>query len=82
MPKLLLDMGQAVLWALVSAVAMGLSMGLVIKIFDMLTPGIDEMEELRKGNIAVAIVLGAVILAFGIVMGLTLHAPATGGSAP
>jgi len=75
-------MGQAVLWALVSAVAMGLSMGLVIKIFDMLTPGIDEMEELRKGNIAVAIVLGAVILAFGIVMGLTLHAPPTTGGTP
>lgn len=73
-------MGQAILWSLVSAVSMGLSMGLVIKIFDMLTPGIDEMEELRKGNIAVAIVLGAVILAFGIVMGLTLHAPASGGT--
>ena len=36
----------------------------------------------RTSEATVAIVLGAVILAFGIVMGLTLHAPATGGTAP
>ena len=33
-----------------------------IKLFDRLTPEIDEFKELRKGNLAVAIVLGAIIL--------------------
>ena len=71
-------MGTVILWSLAAAVGMGLSMGIVIRVFDMLTPGLDEMAELRKGNVAVAIVLAAVILSFGIVMGLTLHAPGGG----
>jgi uncharacterized membrane protein YjfL (UPF0719 family) len=33
-----------------------------LKMFDKLTEGIDEMEELKKGNAAVAILLGAIIL--------------------
>jgi uncharacterized membrane protein YjfL (UPF0719 family) len=64
---------KAVLWSLVAAVSMGVSMGIVIKIYDMLTPGLDEMEELRKGNMAVGIVLAAVILATGFVIGMTMH---------
>ncbi|MFH0971344.1 MAG: DUF350 domain-containing protein [Candidatus Micrarchaeota archaeon] len=35
---------------------------LAIKIFDKMTSRIDEMEELKKGNVAIGIVLGSVIL--------------------
>ncbi|MBI5225347.1 DUF350 domain-containing protein [Candidatus Micrarchaeota archaeon] len=35
---------------------------LAIKIFDKMTSKIDEMEELKKGNLAVGIVLASVIL--------------------
>ncbi len=66
------EIGKAVLWAVMSAIFMGVGTGLGVKCFDMLTPGLDEMEELRKGNVAVAIVVAAVIVAIGFVMGMVL----------
>ena len=42
------------------AFAMG-SVYLGLKLFDKLTDDIDEMAELKKGNVAVAILLGAII---------------------
>ncbi len=75
MEKTFFEIGRAFAWAIVSAFAMGISLGVVIKIFDAFTPGLNEIEELRKGNVAVGIVLSAVIVATGIVIGLTLHAP-------
>jgi len=51
---------------------MGVFGGLGLKFFDMMTPGLDEVEELRKGNIAVAIVIASVILAIGLVMATAL----------
>lgn len=35
---------------------------LAIKIFDRMTSKVDELEELKKGNLAVGVVLGSVIL--------------------
>ena len=66
-------------WAFLSALLMGVGTGLGVKFFDMMTPGVDEMEELRKGNIAVAIVVAAVIIAIGFVMGSVLAAPPAAG---
>ncbi|MFH1286106.1 MAG: DUF350 domain-containing protein [Candidatus Micrarchaeota archaeon] len=46
-------------------VGLVLAMGAVylgLKAFDRMTKGINEMEELKKGNVAVAILMGAVIL--------------------
>ena len=40
--------------------AMG-SVYLGLRMFDKLTEGIDEMKELKRGNVAVAILLGAII---------------------
>jgi uncharacterized membrane protein YjfL (UPF0719 family) len=73
--KLLTDFARAVLWSFVAAIAMGISMGMVIKIYDFLTPGLEELDELRKGNVAVGIVLGSVILATGYVIGMVFHTP-------
>jgi uncharacterized membrane protein YjfL (UPF0719 family) len=73
--QIFLELGRAFAWTLVSSLAMGVALGIVTKIFDAFTPGLDEIEELRKGNVAVGIVLAAVILATGLVIGLTLHAP-------
>ena len=58
-------------WALVGAVSMGVGLAVALKIFTVLTPGIDEIEELKKGNIGVAVVLAAVIIAMGIVVAVT-----------
>ena len=77
MEKLVMDFARSFAWCIVAALSMGLSLGIVIRIFDMLTPGLDEIDELRKGNVAVAVVLGAVILACGFVIGMTLHSSPT-----
>ncbi len=50
----------------------GWAWAVALKVFTALTPNLDEMEELRKGNWAVAIVLAAVILAMGIVVAVTI----------
>ena len=47
---------------------MSLSLGILLFVWDKMTPSIDEFEELKKGNIAVAIVMAAVIMAFAIVV--------------
>lgn len=59
-------------WALVGAVSMGIGLAVALKIFTVLTPGIDEMEELKKGNMSVAVVLAAVIISMGIVVAVTV----------
>jgi uncharacterized membrane protein YjfL (UPF0719 family) len=59
-------------WALVGAISMALGLAVALKIFTVLTPGIDEVEELKKGNLGVAIVLAAVIMSMGIVVAVTV----------
>jgi uncharacterized membrane protein YjfL (UPF0719 family) len=59
-------------FALVGAIAMGVGLAVALKVFTMLTPGIDEIEELKKGNVSVAIVVAAVIVAMGAVVTVTL----------
>ena len=77
MDSILPEILKACAWAFLSALLMGVGTGLGVKFFDMMTPGVDEMEELRKGNMAVAVVVAAVILAIGFVMGSVLSAPPT-----
>ena len=59
-------------FALVAAISMGIGLGVAFKIFTMLTPGIDEIEELKKGNIAVAVIIAAVVLSMGAVMAIAM----------
>ena len=55
---------QFVISVVVAAAAAYLS----IWLFDKMTRNIDEWNELRKGNLAVGIVLGAIIIGVGIVL--------------
>jgi uncharacterized membrane protein YjfL (UPF0719 family) len=60
--NILLGLGIAIFQLIVGlALAMG-SVYLGLKMFDRLTEGTDEMAELKKGNVAIAILLGAIIL--------------------
>ena len=54
-------------YGVVAAIIMSLALGLCVKVWNWLTP-VDEWEELKKGNVAVAIVLAAVIIGFAIVV--------------
>ena len=55
-------------WAILGSVAMGLGIIIAIKLFDKATHGVDEWELIRQGNLAMAIVLAAVIISVGIVI--------------
>jgi len=78
---LLVEFLKVIGWSLVASLSMSVSLGLLLKVYDMMTP-IDEWEEIRKGNIACAIVMAAVILAFGIVVAMVASAPETGAVIP
>ena len=58
-------------WALTGAISMAVSLGVLTKLFSMISP-INEWEELKNGNLAVAIVFAAVVIATGFVIGLTV----------
>lgn len=58
-------------WAVTAAVSMGLALALLIKLFAALTP-INEWEELKKGNMAVAVVMASVILGASLVIALAI----------
>ena len=48
-------------------------MYLAYRAFDLLTPAVDFKAELKKGNIAVAIFIGALFLAIAIIIGGALN---------
>ncbi len=68
-------------WALTGALSMAVSLGLALKVYSFLTPDVDEMEELKKGNLAVAILMSAVVLAMGAVVAITVMPEALAPSA-
>ena len=47
----------ALLWSVVAALIFVIVIITAMRIFSRLTPGINEMEELAKGNMAVALVM-------------------------
>lgn len=55
-------------WAIVGSVAMGLGIIIALKLFDLATHRVDEWELIKQNNIAMAIILAAVIMAVGIVI--------------
>ena len=61
MAVLLVDYLKAFGWGLVGAITMAVSLWLLLKVFTWLTP-VDEWEELRKGNLGIAIIMAAVII--------------------
>ena len=56
-------------WALVGSVSMAIALVLSLTIFNFLNRGVDEWKLIRDGSIPMSIVLAAVILATGSVVG-------------
>lgn len=71
MARVLMDYLTAIGWGVVGAVSLALGLGVLLRVFDWLTP-IDEWEEIKKGNISVAIIMAAVILALGVAVGFAI----------
>lgn len=72
--KVLTDYLMTQGWAVVGAIAMAIALVLLVRVFTWLTP-IDEWAELRQGNVAVAIVVGAVVIAFALVIAAAIPSP-------
>lgn len=65
---LLLDYLKTFGWGVIGAITMAVSLWILLRVFTWLTP-VDEWEELKKGNLGIAIVMAAVIVGFAIVVG-------------
>ncbi len=57
-----LNMLFAVVWSIVASVAFGVAIAIGLKVFSALTPGINEWEEMKKANMAVAILWAAFVI--------------------
>ena len=55
-------------WAIVGAISMAIALAMMLKVFNWLTP-VDEWEEIKKGNVAVAIAVASVIISAALVIG-------------
>ncbi|MCG8451115.1 MAG: DUF350 domain-containing protein [Pirellulales bacterium] len=60
-------------WALVGSISMGIGIIIAIKLFDLSTHNVDEWELVKQGNIPIAIILGSVVIALGIVVSSAIH---------
>jgi len=69
-----LDFTKAIGWGVVGIITMGLSLWVLLLIFTWLTP-VDEWDELKKGNLAIAIVLASVIIGFALVVSSAIAPP-------
>lgn len=58
-------------WAITGAIAMSVALPILLTVFAKFTP-IDEWEEIKKGNLGVAIIVAALIIGFAIVIGFTV----------
>jgi uncharacterized membrane protein YjfL (UPF0719 family) len=58
-------------WAITGAISMAMALGILVKVFSWITP-IDEWEEIKKGNMGVAIIIASIIIGTALVIGLTV----------
>jgi uncharacterized membrane protein YjfL (UPF0719 family) len=63
---------------LIAVVAGAVATYLSVVLFDRATQGVDEWEELRKGNTAIGVVLGAIVIAVVSVLRPALKLPIAG----
>jgi uncharacterized membrane protein YjfL (UPF0719 family) len=60
--RILINMALAVAWTVVAGISFAVVIPIGIRLFGALTPGLDEIEELKKGNLAVALVFATFII--------------------
>ncbi|MBI66483.1 MAG: hypothetical protein CMG65_01660 [Candidatus Marinimicrobia bacterium] len=65
---LLAEYGRAIGWSIAAAIGFSFGVGLALKVFDWLSTGIDEWEEIKKGNMGVAYIFVALIVMVGVLV--------------
>lgn len=68
-----LNMLFAILWSIVAAISFAVAIGIAYRVLNLLTPGLDEWEELKKGNMAVGILWASFTLAVALVLYVVLN---------
>lgn len=71
--SILLNMVFAVLWSLVAALGFAGAIAIGFRVLNLLTPGLNEWEELRKGNMAVGLLWASFVLSVAIVLFVVLN---------
>jgi uncharacterized membrane protein YjfL (UPF0719 family) len=66
--RILQNMIFLLVWVVVASIGFAIAVPIAMRVFNRMTPGVDEMAELRKGNTAVAIVMAATVLAMSLLV--------------
>ena len=64
----LLQYLRAVGWSITAAVGFAFGVGIALKVFDWLSTEIDEWEEIKKGNVGVALIFISLIVMVGLLV--------------
>ena len=64
----LLQYLRAVGWSITAAVGFAFGVGIALKVFDWLSTEIDEWEEIKKGNMSVALIFISLIVMVGLLV--------------
>tara|TARA_B100000941_G_C28071465_1_gene334191 strand:+ start:286 stop:525 length:240 start_codon:yes stop_codon:yes gene_type:complete len=59
---------RAVGWSIAAAVGFAFGIGIALKVFDMLSTEIDEWQEIKNGNIGVALIFISLIVMVGLLV--------------
>ena len=62
------EYGRALGWSIVAAVGFAFGIGIDLKVFDWLSTDIDEWEEIKKGNMGVALIFISLIVMVGLLV--------------
>ncbi|MBT3590822.1 MAG: DUF350 domain-containing protein [Candidatus Marinimicrobia bacterium] len=65
---ILTQYGRAVGWSIAAAVGFAFGVGIALKVFDWLSTDIDEWEEIKKGNMGVALIFISLIVMVGLLV--------------
>ena len=64
----LLQYLRAVGWSITAAVGFAFGVGIALKVFDWLSTEIDEWEEIKKGNMGVALIFISLFVMVGLLV--------------
>ena len=64
----LLQYLRAVGWSITAAVGFAFGVGIALKVFDWLSTEIDEWEEIKNGNMGVALIFISLIVMVGLLV--------------
>lgn len=73
MPEILTAYAITFGWAVVGAISMGLGIIIAVKMFELSTHRVDEWELIKQNNMAMAVILAAVIISVAIVIAAAIN---------